>query len=89
MSMIRNMTHLEVLDCLARELQDVLIDYNRRASGQTDESFLVALRLEQNTVLAEVVRKQRRHLRLMNGEKIEPEIHYAEAVLIGTGSGEM
>ena len=83
--MIENMTHLTVLDSLARELQQVLTDYNRRANGVTDMATLVTLRLEQNTVLAEVVRKQRRHLRLMNGEKIEPETHYAEAVMVGRG----
>ena len=43
------------------------------------------LRLEQNELLAEIVRKQRRHLRFMNGEQIEPETHYAECVLVGFG----
>ena len=83
--MIDDMTHLGVLDSLARELQANLNDYNGRANGQTDKATLLALRLEQITVLREILRKQERHLRFMNGEKIEPENHLVEAVIAGTG----
>jgi hypothetical protein len=84
---IEDMTHLEVLKSLAWELQDCLIYYNARANGQTDKATLLALRLEQNAVLKEILKKQERHLRFMNGEKIEPEIHQVEAVLTGEGFG--
>lgn len=83
--MIEEMQHLAVLKALADELQAALSDYNARCNGQTDKTTLLGLRLEQNTLLAEIVRKQRRHLRYMNGEKIEPETHYAECVMIGFG----
>lgn len=82
---IEDMTHLGVVDALARELQEVLNTYNAKSNGITDKATLLALRLEQNSVLAEVLRKQRRHLRFMNGEKIEPETHYAEAIITGRG----
>lgn len=83
--MIEDMTHLGVLDSLAKELQQNLIDYNARANGQTDKSTLLALRLEQIATLREILRKQERHIRFMNGEKIEPETHYVEAVVYGSG----
>ena len=83
--MIEDMTHLGVIESLARELQDNLNSYNRRANGETDKATLLALRLEQIASLREVLRKQERHLRFMNGEKIEPEIHVVEAVVTGLG----
>lgn len=79
------MTHLEVLKALASELQDNLIHYNRLANGQTDKASALQLRLEQNAALREILRKQERHLRFMNGEPIEPETHYVEAVIVGLG----
>ncbi len=79
------MTHLGVLQRLAEELQQNLVDYNSRANGQTDKATLLALRLEQIIVLRELLRKQERHIRFMNGEKIEPENHLVEAVITGKG----
>jgi hypothetical protein len=79
------MTHLAVFDSLAKEMQDNLVDYNRRANGQTDKTILCALRLEQIVALREILRKQERHIRYMNGEKIEPENHLVEAIILGTG----
>ncbi len=83
--MIEDMTHLGVLDALARELQDNLSHYNHRANGKTDKATLIALRIEQIADLREILRKQERHLRFMNGEKIEPETHIVEAVITGIG----
>jgi hypothetical protein len=80
---IEDATHLQVLDSLARELQQNLVDYNARANGGSDKATLLALRLEQNAALKEILRKQERHLRFMAGEKIEPEHHHVEAVLVG------
>jgi hypothetical protein len=83
--MIEDVTHIPVLDSLARELQQCLVDYNSRANGITDKATLLALRLEQNDALVEITRKQRRHLKFMSGEKIEPETHVIEATIIGLG----
>lgn len=82
---VKDVTYLGVIDGLARELQDVLTAYNNRANGLTEKAPLLALRLEQNEVLTETLRRQRRHLRFMNGEKIEPETHSVEAVLTAFG----
>jgi hypothetical protein len=86
--MIEDMTHLAVMESLAKELMECLLDYNRKTSGITDKTTLIAMRLEQSDVLTEILRKQRRHLRFMNGEKIEPEIHYAECTIVGIGGME-
>ena len=75
--MIEDMRHLAVISALADELQEALTRYNRLSNGISDKDTLLRLRLEQNDLLAEIVRKQRRHLRYMNGEQIEPEIHSA------------
>jgi hypothetical protein len=83
--MIEDMTHLEVIKRLSDELQQCLIDYNLRSNGCTDKKTLLALRLEQVVVLREMLRRQERHLRYMNGEKIEPEAHAIEAVIDGRG----
>jgi hypothetical protein len=52
-----------------------------------EKAALLALKLEQNELLAEIVRKQRRHLRFMNGEKIEPEVHHVQCTMTGEGFG--
>jgi hypothetical protein len=83
--MIQDMTHLRVLHDLAEELQVNLIHYNQLCNGKADKAELLALRLMQNDELVEILRKQRRHLRYMNGEHIEPETHVVEAVLTGFG----
>lgn len=83
--MIEDMTHLAVFDALANELQDNLVEYNRRANGETDKLKLAVLRLEQSDALTEILRKQRRHLRFIKGEKIEPETHVVEATIVGVG----
>jgi len=79
------MTHLGVLDSLAREIQQNLVDYNAQANGKTDKAELLRIRLEQNDALKELLRKQRRALALMAGEKIEPEMHFGEAIITGQG----
>ena len=83
--MIEDMQHVGVCDALAKELQDNLVEYNRQASGVKDKKTLLAIRIAQNDILREILRKQLRHLRYMNGEKIEPETHYVEAEIFGFG----
>jgi hypothetical protein len=82
---MEDMTHLGVLDSLARELQENLVLYNQRLNGVRDKEVLLGIRLEQNAALKEILRKQERHLRFMKGEKIEPENHAVEAVFTGEG----
>lgn len=80
-----DMTHLAVLDGLAREIQQNLIEFNARSNGKTDKAELLKIRLEQNDILKELLRKQRRALAFMAGEKIEPETHFGEAIIRGEG----
>lgn len=82
---MEDMRHLGVLDGLAREIQQNLVEFNARASGLTDKAELLELRLAQNEALAELLRKQRRALQFMAGQKIEPEVHFGEVILQGTG----
>lgn len=85
--MIEDMTHLQILDALQREIFDLLANFNARASGQTDKGYLVELRLEQNQNIVELLRQQNRALRHMIGEAVPPEAHEANAVLLGIGGG--
>jgi len=81
---IEDMRHLEVLAGLAREIQSVINNYNALENGVTDKQKLVEMRIEQNIKLLDLLRQQRRALQFMAGEKIEPEMHFGEGVLIGT-----
>lgn len=77
-------SNLDALRALASEWRDTVEMFDRAAFG-LDEAALIKLRLEQNAILAEIARKQARHLRFMAGEKIEPENHECEAVLFAVG----
>lgn len=79
------MRYLEVLDEIDRELQQVVVDYNLRMLGVVGKKNLLKIRLEQNLVLAEIVKKHNRVLRFQMGEEIEPVAHAGEAVLLGVG----
>lgn len=80
-----DMRYLEVLDEIDRELQQVVVDYNLRMLGVVGKKNLLKIRLEQNLVLAEIVKKHNRVLRFQMGEEIEPVAHAGEAVLLGVG----
>ena len=80
---IENMTHLGIFDAYQREIYDTLALYNAQASGLKDKVELIQIYKAQNEALAEVLRKQHRALRWLNGETVEPEHHFVEAQLIG------
>lgn len=82
---MQDMTHLPVLDGLAKEIQANLIEYNIKANAMTDKHQLVALRLEQNKALKELLHHQQRALRCMIGEKVDPEVQFGEVVVVGVG----
>jgi len=77
--------YLTILDAIANELQGNLVEYNTRANGITDKTLLLNLRTEQNLALVELLQKHRRAMAFMAGEKIEPELHFGEAVLLPVG----
>lgn len=53
----------------------------------TDKDALLRLRREQNSVMAEVLKKHARAMAYMAGEPYEPVAHAAEAILVGVGAG--
>ena len=87
MSMIEDMKHLEDFAGLAREVMDMVAQYNARMSGLTDKAEMVSIRLEHIRDLTGLLQKQSRFLRYMAGEKVEPEVQFAEAIVTGLGGG--
>jgi hypothetical protein len=87
--MIEDMQHLGVFESYQQEIYDTLAHYRARASGVTDKATLIALYIEQNEALKEVLRKQHRAFRFMRGEKVEPEHHEVYAQLVGTSTMDM
>lgn len=85
--MIEDMQHLAIIDSMANEIYRQLNWYNEQANGLVEKKALLELRLKQNIELTEILRQQRRALNYHLGNPIEPEIHYAEGVLIGVGAG--
>ncbi len=87
--MIEDMTHLALFDDYQKEIFDTLSHFRARASGVTDKATLLALYIEQNEALKEVLRKQHRAFRWMRGEKVEPEHHLVYAQLVGKSTMDM
>lgn len=83
--MIEDMRHLEMFAAHAQEVADVIVRYNECINGVTDKAELVRLRLNHVREMISLLERQARALRFMAGEKIEPEMHFGEAVLVGIG----
>lgn len=84
---VKDARHLEVVEGHSRELMDLITQFNARASGVTDKEELLAIRLEQNAAMVELLRGHRRALQFMAGLPVEPQVHTAEAVLVGVMGG--
>jgi hypothetical protein len=82
---MEDMTHMVPLDAIGRELVDIATEYNRRVNGLTDKAELIAIRREQLDMVEDFLKKNRRTLKYLNGDPIEPIVHHGEAVLIGVG----
>ncbi len=83
--MIEDQKHLGVLAAHIREIQEWVVNYNTTTNGVTDRETLLRLQMEFNNDLAETLRKQSRSLKFMLGDKVEPEMQFAEIVLNGKG----
>jgi hypothetical protein len=82
--------YLEVLDAIRMELEGNIVDFNRRANGSSEMSKedSVAIRLEQNERLAEMLKKHRRHLLYILGKEVEAETHDSGQIhLLPVGGG--
>jgi hypothetical protein len=82
---IEDKQFLTAIDAIARELESILIECNRRSNGSADKDTLIALRLEQMDILEESVKKNRRVLNFLAGRPVEPQVQFAEAILVGVG----
>lgn len=87
--MIEDAKHLQVLDGLAKEIENLVVHYNVRANGVTDKAALIELRLVQNEDLTTLLAEQLRVLKFMRGDPIEPKVHFAEAIINGSSGGGM
>ena len=85
--MIEDMRHLEIFHAHAQELLACIVEWNEKVNGVTDKAELCKIRLAQIAAMREVLHKQKRSIDFMAGNPIEPEVHFAEAVLVGTMGG--
>jgi len=68
---------------MAKELEQNLLEYNRKSgNGDQDRDRLIALRMEQNDALVELLKKHKRTMLFMQGKPYEKEHHSAETVLL-------
>jgi hypothetical protein len=82
-----DMSYLETLNEISRELRQIVDEYDLMITGMVGKANLVGLRLEQNEALSTLVAKHNRVLRFHAGLPVQPVAHSAEAVLIGTMGG--
>ncbi len=83
--MIEDAKHLQIAADLQSEIERIIRDHNEAANGLTDKGALFELRVAQYETLMELCSEHRRVLRFHLGEKVEPKVHFAEAVICGQG----
>ena len=71
------------MDAHVTEIKCLLNEYTEKAGSASDDEIL-AVRREQNAKLLELLQNQKRVMDFFAGEKIEPQTHFGEGVLIGT-----
>lgn len=84
---IEDVQYLQILDSYTHDAQRVIFKYNELTNGKKDKAELLELYLARNAELTELLRQQTRAIRYMKGEKVEPEVQFAEAVIEGTFGG--
>jgi hypothetical protein len=67
-----------------KELERTMREWGVAAIGHAGKD-VIEIHRKMNAELLERIRLQERELALMMGEKIEPEVHFAEAVLLPAG----
>jgi hypothetical protein len=83
--MVEDATYLAIFHEIAQELEANIIEYNKQTSGVTGKDQLIALRMEQQSILMELLKKHRRAMDHMQGKPVEPETHFGEAILLPAG----
>src|SRR5262245_52632915 len=79
--------HVEIIAALMAEIRANLSQYDLAATEILSRADMLALRLEQNQRLADLLHQHRRALRFMNGDPVEAEVQFGEAIVIGTMGG--
>lgn len=87
--MIEDATYLATIEAHKKEILDLITVFNQKVNGVTAKDELTQFRLDLNSQLTELLRQQTRALKFMRGEYVEPETHFAEAVLVGTLVGDL
>jgi hypothetical protein len=70
-----------------KEIDELICQYRELAEGKEGSDLLTVARAG-NQAIANLVEQQGRALKFLAGEKIEPQVQFAEGVLIGIGGGE-
>jgi hypothetical protein len=78
---------LETFDRHTMAISTILRDYQQQAQGKSGAELL-AIRTEENDALAESIRQQRRWIDHLAGRPVKPEVHFADAVIVGRLGGE-
>jgi len=68
-----------------KELDNLRRNWDLAAIGHADIKDVIAVHRKMNAELLERIRLQDRELALISGEKIEPETHFGEAILLPVG----
>lgn len=84
---IADATHLATIEGHKAEIFNLISTFNSRSNGLTSKPDLTQLRLDFICELRELLRHHERALRHMRGEPVEPEVQFAQAVLIGVVGG--
>lgn len=74
----------QILDAHAIELQVIIHNANADAANAQGAELLAARR-RMNQALQDKLKEQARVMTFMAGEKVEPEQHFGEAVLLPAG----
>jgi len=78
---MEDMSHMQFFQEVDQELTAAIVEYQRKTFGIVDRNKLIALRTEQAELLMDLIKKHRRTMDFMQGKKVEPMAHSAEAVL--------
>jgi hypothetical protein len=69
-----------------QEIDELICQYRDLADGK-EEMELLVIAINGNAAIAELVARQGRALKFLAGEKVDPEVQFAEGVLLGIGGG--
>lgn len=72
----------------ARELRDLVWSIHEHRTGEESKEQILTLYMELCDTIIDQCTQQQRAIRFMRGEKVEPQVHYAKAVVSGVmGAG--